>query len=463
MVSHVTPTRPSFGETYLLFEAHLHFGKVGRGGFDVGGAQWWSWASGCASPCMRMVASSLAPPVHCCCLLASRIPPSPSSLLVAWLFRELRTSANLASKHIKQDRLFCMSFAAHAVVSPAPHLTPLFERPAIHSAAFSSLLSWRAWARELALSVGSKYLEADGGPDSNDLLRELDWLLEDAVDHCSSSPVTSYGKAKSSWRDIEQSANLGKDSFVSGSVVHLRASLEELRKCWKQRICERRPFQYIVGCAHWRDLVLCVQEGVLIPRPETEMMIDLAEEAIKANGSLRKGMWVDLGTGSGALAIGLGLLLGSEGSVIAVDAFDEAIYTARQNVLRYNLQDKVNVLQGSWLSPLRNKKGELAGILSNPPYIPSDCIPSVQAEVSKHEPRSALDGGQEGMDELMKICEGASWALQAGGYLALETNGGRQAEAVAELLRSMSGFYFHVVHIVEDCAGIPRFVTAVHG
>ena len=119
--------------------------------------------------------------------------------------------------------------------------------------------------------------------------------------------------------------------------VLLRASIEELEEQWTQRVRARRPFQYVVGCTHWRDLVLSVQEGVLIPRPETEQMIDLAEAAIAADDSLRDGLWADLGTGSGALAIALARLLPSSGSVIAIDASPIAVAVARRNVEQYEL------------------------------------------------------------------------------------------------------------------------------
>jgi HemK-like putative methylase len=124
---------------------------------------------------------------------------------------------------------------------------------------------------------------------------------------------------------------------TTSAHVLLRISIEELENQWVQRVKERRPFQYIVGCAHWRDLVLSVQEGVLIPRPETEQMIDLAEAAIMGNPSLAVGLWADLGTGSGAIAIALARLLRSPGSVLAVDMSETAVAVARRNVGHYAL------------------------------------------------------------------------------------------------------------------------------
>nr|XP_028958591.1 uncharacterized protein LOC103428096 [Malus domestica] len=103
---------------------------------------------------------------------------------------------------------------------------------------------------------------------------------------------------------------------------------------WKQRVEERRHFQYVVGCEHWRDLVLCVEEGVLIPRPETELIVDLVGGVVLGND----GLWADLGTGSGAIAIGIVRVLGSGGRVIATDLSPAAIGVAAFNVQGYGLQ-----------------------------------------------------------------------------------------------------------------------------
>lgn len=83
-------------------------------------------------------------------------------------------------------------------------------------------------------------------------------------------------------------------------------------------------------------------------------------------------------------------------------------------------QDRVTVVHGSWFSPLENQRGKLAGVMSNPPYIPSANIAKLQAEVGKHEPQSALDGGEDGLNDLRQICQGSSDSLRAGGFLVLE-------------------------------------------
>ncbi|XP_062011924.1 uncharacterized protein LOC133728538 [Rosa rugosa] len=314
--------------------------------------------------------------------------------------------------------------------------TPLFLRPPIHSATSSDLQQWQDWAKTLASSVGSTFADSDNGPDSTLLLRELNWLVDDAV---------------------QQGIENGRRK------IRLRVSLDELYLLWKQRIEERRPFQYIVGCEHWRELVLCVQEGVLIPRPETELIVDLVGDVVKGEEGLREGLWADLGTGSGAIAIGIARVLGTGGGrVIATDLSPTAISVAGFNVERYGLQDVVELRQGSWFDPLKDVEGKLAGFVSNPPYIPSDNILGLQAEVGRHEPRVALDGGVDGMDDLLHLCKGAASMLKPGGFLALETNGEKQCKYLVEYMENEARGSFCNLSIIPDFAGIHRFLTGLH-
>ncbi|XP_061358422.1 uncharacterized protein LOC133302630 isoform X2 [Gastrolobium bilobum] len=278
---------------------------------------------------------------------------------------------------------------------------PLFLRSPIYSTKSCDLKKWHEWAKSVASSIGSSFVQSDNGPDSSILCRELTWLIEDAVED-----------------DHSVFSQLSVES--NDERVRMRVDIDELYCLWKQRIQERRPFQYIVGCEHWRDLVLSVQEGVLIPRPETELVVDLVSDVVSKNEDLKSGVWADLGTGSGALAIGIGRILGSEGRVIATDLSPVAVSVAAYNVQRYCLQDKVELREGSWFEPLKDMEGKLAGLVSNPPYIPSKEISGLQAEVGRHEPRVALDGGIDGMDALLRLCDGAALILKPGGFFAFE-------------------------------------------
>ncbi|XP_065006966.1 uncharacterized protein LOC135584822 isoform X1 [Musa acuminata AAA Group] len=319
--------------------------------------------------------------------------------------------------------------------SPTPlfssdHRPPLFLRPPAFAASRTDLHDFRRWAESLALAAGPRLSASDGGPDAALLRRELAWLVEDATVAAAS------------------------ESGV-GEELRLRVELEELYRLWKARIEERRPFQYIVGCEHWRDLVLVVKEGVLIPRPETEMVVDLVAEV----EGFEKGLWADLGTGSGAIAVGIGRMLQEGGRVFATDLSPVALEVARLNVERYELKDKIELRWGSWFEPLQDVEGKLMGLVSNPPYIPSNHIPGLQAEVGQHEPKLALDGGEAGMDHLLHLCEGSASALKSGGFFAFETNGDEQSEFLADLMSIKLGNFFHNIKMISDFAGIQRFVT----
>ncbi|CAI9088090.1 OLC1v1022327C1 [Oldenlandia corymbosa var. corymbosa] len=300
----------------------------------------------------------------------------------------------------------------------------------------------------MATSVGSKFLDLDNGPDSTLLHRELNWLIQDSLGEGEPATLSCAASASSS------------GSTSSKKVVKLRTCLDDLYRLWKERIEDRRPFQYLVGCEHWRDLVLSVEEGVLIPRPETELIVDFVEDVLAENygDGLKEGLWADLGTGSGALAIAIGRILGCNGRVIATDLSPVAVAVTEYNVKRYCLQDKVKVKQGSWFEPLEESEVELGGIVSNPPYIPSDNIAGLQAEVSKHEPILALDGGANGMKDLLHLCNGAASMLRPGGFFAFETNGEQQSQFLAGYMESELGGRLVDIKIESDLAGIPRFV-----
>ncbi|XP_072957596.1 uncharacterized protein [Typha angustifolia] len=337
--------------------------------------------------------------------------------------------SRVSTTTLRATSLLSKTFSSLSSPNPSHHQdhryqAPLFLRPLSYPTPLSDLNAFRHWAKSLSLS--------SGGPDSGHLLRELSWLIQDA-----SSPNTHLGSGK------------------VGDLVLLRAELGDLYCLWKERVQERRPFQYLVGCEHWRDLVLVVREGVLIPRPETEMVVDL----VGGVEGFEEGLWADLGTGSGAIAIGIARMLGKGGRVLATDVSGDAVEIATFNVERYGLKDTVEIRQGSWFEPLEDAKGKLSGVVSNPPYIPTGDLPGLQPEVGWHEPRLALDGGNDGMNHLIHLCEGAASALKSGGFFAFETNGDEQSEFLARFMSTKWGNFFHNITIVLDFAGIKRFVT----
>jgi release factor glutamine methyltransferase len=252
--------------------------------------------------------------------------------------------------------------------------------------------------------------------------------------------------------------SLRLETFRRRSQIHLQQPLSSLTELWQQRLSDRIPVQYLAKNAPWRHFSLKVAPGVLIPRPETELLIDIAVRASQSAPvpEMHLGNWVDLGTGSGAIAIGLAEAF-PEATIHAVDVSEKALEIARENAMDLGYGDRVEFYQGTWLSPLEALKGQVNGIISNPPYIPSAELVELQPEVIKHEPRLALDGGSDGLDCIRHLVEVSPDYLCPGGIWAIEMMAG-QADRVVELLQRRG--YYERIEIVPDLAGIERFALA---
>ncbi|HEY9652080.1 MAG TPA: peptide chain release factor N(5)-glutamine methyltransferase, partial [Coleofasciculaceae cyanobacterium] len=221
------------------------------------------------------------------------------------------------------------------------------------------------------------------------------------------------------------------ESFKDKAQIELRCSLPRLSQLWERRLQEHCPVQYLAGATPWRHFSLTVSPAVLIPRPETEYLIDLAIQAVKRSPTpqLELGQWVDLGTGSGAIALGLADVFPCA-KIHAVDYSADALAIAQQNAQQLNLHQRIQFYQGSWWEPLDALKGNLSGMVANPPYIPSDLVPQLQPEVRQHEPHLALDGGSDGLDCIRQLIEQSPDYLRPGGIWLIEMMAG-QAEIVA--------------------------------
>ncbi|PZO45057.1 MAG: peptide chain release factor N(5)-glutamine methyltransferase [Pseudanabaena frigida] len=232
-------------------------------------------------------------------------------------------------------------------------------------------------------------------------------------------------------------------------------TLISLERIWQKRLYERIPIQYLTGSVTWRNLELQVSPAVLIPRPETELIIDIVAENCQ-DKFYQQGIWTDLGTGSGALAIALAQHF-PQAQIHAVDYSKAALEIAKINANRNRQQVKFH--HGSWFEPLAklNLENKLAGIVSNPPYIPSIEVLNLQPEVTNHEPHLALDGGTDGLDAIRELVNTAPEYLIAGGFWIIEMMSG-QAEIVRSLLQT-NGRYTNI-QTLKDYAGIERFISA---
>jgi release factor glutamine methyltransferase len=215
---------------------------------------------------------------------------------------------------------------------------------------------------------------------------------------------------------------------------------------------EGAPVAYLVGRKEFFALPLTVSPAVLIPRPDTEFLVVETLDALK--GSERPRV-VDVGTGSGAVALAIAQQK-LDAEVIAVDLSAEALAVARGNADRLALSDRVEFVEGDLLDPVA-ARGPFDAIASNPPYIPSDVIPTLEAGVRDFEPHLALDGGPDGLRVVSRLVEQAAPLLKPGGHLLLEI-GSDQEEPVRALLESREEL--DVLPTVRDGAGHPRVLRA---
>lgn len=221
------------------------------------------------------------------------------------------------------------------------------------------------------------------------------------------------------------------------------------------RRAEGMPLQYVTGEMPFRHLVIHVEPGVFIPRPETEVLVDVALEHLKG---LSEPVVVDLCTGSGCIASSVAVEHPGAG-VWAVDAADVAVQTARRNALHAGASDRVQVVHGDLFDPLpRELLGTVDLIVSNPPYIPSADVVGLPSEVLGFEPHLALDGGPDGLDVFRRIAREAPRWLRPGGGLAVELDTARVADAAA-----MLGEQYEGVTVRKDLTGRDRLVYARKG
>ncbi len=242
--------------------------------------------------------------------------------------------------------------------------------------------------------------------------------------------------------------------FLSPQRILSRDERRVLDSIIKRRVC-REPLAYITGKADFRGFAIEVSEATLIPRPETELLIDEGLSLLnKKAGPIRV---LEPCTGSGCISVALGAeFCGELIKSIALDISSEALLVARHNATRNNVADKISFLCGDLLRPIKTEPF-FDLVVCNPPYIRSQDMDNLQAEVRLYEPRLALDGGTEGMDYIKRLIEGSASVLRKGGSILLEL-GIAQAVTASEYARSIGKF--QDIHIIKDLSGIDRFFSA---
>jgi len=233
----------------------------------------------------------------------------------------------------------------------------------------------------------------------------------------------------------------------------LAPPLAEAYRAAVQRRAGREPLQRILGWEGFRGLRMWLTDDVLVPRPETEMLAEWALELLPQPRPGRRPLAVDVGAGCGCIACALAAER-PDLDVVATEVSPAAATVARDNVAALGLGARVCVIVADLLEGVGAGRVDL--VVSNPPYGSSAFLAALEPEVSRHEPRAAIDGGPDGLAVMRTLVAGARGRLRSGGALVLETAGGAQAEAVAGLLRAAG---FGTVAVRADLAGVDRFVA----
>jgi release factor glutamine methyltransferase len=280
---------------------------------------------------------------------------------------------------------------------------------------------------ESLILEGRRRLEQAGIPNA---AQEVAWLLERTVD-CQSHELLT-----------------GRDRIVSPTVRDAARAVIERR-------AGREPLQYILGTQEFCGLEFVVTPAVLIPRPETELLV---QEVVRRGGLDTSAVLVDVGTGSGCLAITLAAILKGT-KVLATDQSREALLVAERNAVTHGVEDRIEWLHGDLLAPLddRGLDNRVDVIVSNPPYISEGDYATLQPEVRNYEPRTALVGGPLGTEYHRRLLLDARRFLAPHGLLLMELGQG-QAATVAALADNVGGYA--PVRLIQDAAGIERVIIA---
>lgn len=286
--------------------------------------------------------------------------------------------------------------------------------------------------------------------------------LSHAIGHLASAQVPSASLAA----ELLLLHVLGRDrTFL---YAHPEADLTlEQERAYLYLLTRRaagQPTQYLTRRQEFWGLPLRVEPGVFIPRPETEHVVEVALEIVRERLDKPEARIVDVGTGTGCIALALASEL-PQAEILATDISDEALALARANAEALGLTDRVRLVKGDLLDAFLSHHGTLAAdfdtrsfdlVVSNPPYISPEEADRLPREVREHEPMLALDGGKDGLNFYRRVARLLARRLHADGFVMFEI-GDTQAAAVSALLREAG---FADVAVAKDYAGCDRVVVA---
>ncbi len=249
---------------------------------------------------------------------------------------------------------------------------------------------------------------------------------------------------------------------MSRSEIYLNSDriLKDIEKTQLEKKIHKRiekiPLQYITKHQEFMGMDFLVEKGVLIPRPETEILV---EEVIRKLKNYKCSRVADLGTGTGIIAVSIAKFI-EDVIIYATDISKKSLQIALKNAQKHGCKNKIIFLQGDLFEPFIGiiKKNSLDGIISNPPYIDSHDFESLPPEIKDNEPKVALAGGIDGLDYYRKIIKKSPQYLKKNGFMALEV-GFDQSKIVKDLIIKENNFNQNI-EITKDYLGIERVVIA---
>lgn len=250
---------------------------------------------------------------------------------------------------------------------------------------------------------------------------------------------------------LEVAAGVTRTEIVTDPYRELTPEQVATLNDYLDRRAKREPVSHIIGRKGFWKILLQVNKNVLTPRPETEVIVD---EVLKAFPEAMPFSMLDLGVGSGTILLAV-LAERPAAKGLGVDASDEALAVARDNAANLNLDGRAALLRGDWTAGLGDASFDL--VVSNPPYIPTAVIETLEPEVRDHEPRLALDGGADGLDAYRLLAPEILRVLKPAGMFAVEI-GHDQSKAVEALFRDAGA---GEVRTVKDLSTYDRVVVGV--
>ncbi len=282
--------------------------------------------------------------------------------------------------------------------------------------------------------------------------------IKDAIDQCKSTFESKKVEAPDASAELLVShiATIPRTQLPLHAEQDLTSMQEAELQGLMARRCKHEPIAYITGNTEFYSIPLSITNGVFIPRPETEAVINVALNLIQENG-LEAPRIFDMGTGSGAIIIALALNL-EEGEFVATDISSTALQVAKHNLRTHDLESYVELKEGSLFAPVRSTLATAFDIfVCNPPYIKSTDVTKLPNQIKDFEPHIALDGGRDGMTFYKNILDNVPPLMNSGGLIILEADPTLMPVIKTEVRRKTSTFEGVAIH--PDASGKDRVIS----